>query len=84
MSLVSELKRPNIENYRDIERDSYSSLKMYDKNKWDYFKIYVEKELGLKAINTGCVTMWMLTPEFCKSIPKKKADAAIITLTARP
>lgn len=47
-------------------------------------KIYVEKELGLKAINTGCVTMWMLTPEFCKSIPKKKADAAIITLTARP
>ena len=47
-------------------------------------KIYVEKELGLKAINTGCVTMWMLTPEFCKSIPKKKADVAIITLTARP
>lgn len=47
-------------------------------------KIYVEKELGLKAINTGCVTMWMLTPEFCKSIPKKKVDAAIITLTARP
>lgn len=47
-------------------------------------KIYVEKELGLKAINTGCVTMWMLTPEFCKSIPKKKADATIITLTARP
>lgn len=46
-------------------------------------KIYVEKELGLKAINTGCVTMWMLTPEFCNSIPKKKADAAIITLTAR-
>ena len=47
-------------------------------------KIYVEKELGLKAINTGCVTMWMLTPEFCKSIPKKKANTAIITLTARP
>lgn len=47
-------------------------------------KIYVEKELGLKSINTGCVTMWMLTPEFCKSIPKKKADVAIITLTARP
>ncbi len=47
-------------------------------------KIYVEKELGLKAINTGCVTMWMLTPEFCKSIPAKKADTALITLTARP
>lgn len=24
------------------------------------------KYLGVKAINTGCVTMWMFTPEFCK------------------
>lgn len=47
-------------------------------------KIYVEEKLGLKAINTGCVTMWMLTPEFCKSIPVKKAKNALITLTARP
>ena len=46
-------------------------------------KEYVEKILGLKAINTGCVTMWMLTPEFCKTIPTKKADTALITLTAR-
>lgn len=46
-------------------------------------KEYVEKVLGLKAINTGCVTMWMLTPEFCKTIPTKKADTALITLTAR-
>lgn len=47
-------------------------------------KVYIEKELGLKAINTGCVTMWMLTPEFCKTIPVKKAKNALITLTARP
>ncbi|MGN0005691.1 MAG: polysaccharide pyruvyl transferase family protein [Candidatus Gastranaerophilaceae bacterium] len=47
-------------------------------------KEYVENVLGLKAINTGCVTMWMLTPEFCKTIPTKKADTALITLTARP
>lgn len=46
-------------------------------------KEYVES-LGLKAINTGCVTMWMLTPEFCESIPTKKSDTALITLTARP
>lgn len=46
-------------------------------------KEYVENVLGLKAINTGCVTMWMLTPEFCKTIPTKKADAALITITAR-
>lgn len=45
---------------------------------------YVENILGLKAINTGCVTMWMLTPQFCKTIPTKKATTALITITARP
>lgn len=47
-------------------------------------KEYVENVLGLKAINTGCVTMWMLTPEFCKTIPTKKSNTALITITARP
>ncbi len=45
-------------------------------------KIYVES-LGLKAINTGCVTMWALTPDFCKTIPTRKAGNVIFTLTAR-
>lgn len=45
-------------------------------------KEYVES-LGLKAINTGCVTMWALTPEFCRSIPRKKASRAVFTLTGR-
>lgn len=44
-------------------------------------KQYMEY-LGLKAINTGCVTMWMLTPEHCKQIPRKKTDRVIFTLTA--
>ena len=43
-------------------------------------KEYVES-LGLKAINTGCVTMWMLTPEFCRDIPKKKANRCVFTIT---
>lgn len=43
-------------------------------------KHYVES-LGLKAINTGCVTMWMLTPEFCKTIPATKARKVVFTLT---
>ena len=43
-------------------------------------KQYVER-LGLEAINTGCVTMWKLTPEFCASIPKKKADTVVFTIT---
>ena len=44
-------------------------------------KQYIER-LGLKAINTGCVTMWMLTPEFCATIPTTKADRVVFTLTA--
>ena len=44
-------------------------------------KLYMEY-LGKKAINTGCVTMWMFTPEFCKTIPSKKADKVVFTLTA--
>lgn len=44
-------------------------------------KVYMES-LGLKAINTGCVTMWMLTPEHCAEIPTKKADKVVFTLTA--
>ena len=45
-------------------------------------KEYIES-LGLKAINTGCVTMWMLTPEFCKTIPVNKSRRVVFTLTAK-
>ena len=38
--------------------------------------------LGLKAINTGCVTMWKLTYEFCRSISGKKSDKVVFTLTS--
>ena len=44
---------------------------------------YVES-LGLKAINTACVTMWMLTPEHCAGIPTAKGNHVVFTLTARP
>jgi polysaccharide pyruvyl transferase WcaK-like protein len=44
-------------------------------------RLYLEDVLGLKAINTGCVTMWMLTPEFCKQIPKAKSKRVVFTLT---
>ena len=45
-------------------------------------KEYVES-LGLKAINTGCVTMWLFTPQFCQQIPRKKASRCVFTVTAR-
>lgn len=45
-------------------------------------KIFLES-MGIKAINTGCPTMWMLTPEFCKDIPTNKSEEVIFTLTSK-
>ena len=46
---------------------------------------YTKKKLesiGIRnVINTGCPTMWRLTPEHCKKIPAAKADSVVITLT---
>lgn len=40
------------------------------------------KNAGIcNVINTGCPTMWRLTPEFCKDIPKKKSRNVITTIT---
>lgn len=46
---------------------------------------YTEKKLkaaGISnVINTGCPTMWNLTPEFCRGIPLKKALDVVTTIT---
>lgn len=39
------------------------------------------EEIGLKAINTGCPTLWSLTPEFCNEIETSKSDSVVFTLT---
>lgn len=39
------------------------------------------ESIGFKALNTGCTSLWSLTPEFCKYIPVKKSNAVIFTLT---
>ncbi|MGN1444381.1 MAG: polysaccharide pyruvyl transferase family protein, partial [Acutalibacteraceae bacterium] len=74
----------------DEKTNSYTE-KIYQKMlSHDYYhsvrdersKQYVE-QLGLKAINTGCVTMWMLTPDFCSTIPKEKASRVVFTLTGK-
>lgn len=40
------------------------------------------KQVGIEnVINTGCPTMWSLTPEFCSTIPEKKARNVITTIT---
>lgn len=40
------------------------------------------ESLGYKAVNTGCPTLWGLTPEFCQFIPTRKSDRVICTLTS--
>lgn len=39
------------------------------------------ESLGLKAINTGCPTLWGLTKDLCESIPKGKNENAIISVS---
>ncbi|MFJ5759888.1 polysaccharide pyruvyl transferase family protein [Neobacillus sp. NPDC093182] len=39
------------------------------------------EEMGFKALNTGCATLWSLTPEFCQEIPTTKSESVIFTLT---
>lgn len=54
--------------YMHAVRDSYSEKKL--------------KAAGINnVINTGCPTMWKLTPDFCRTIPVKKANDVITTIT---
>lgn len=48
----------------------------------DSFSEKVLRSMGIKnVLNTGCPTMWNLTPEHCASIPTQKASNVICTLT---
>ncbi len=56
------------DNYIHSVRDSYTEKKL--------------KDAGFhNVINTGCPTMWSLTVKHCMSIPTKKSNSVIFTLT---
>lgn len=38
--------------------------------------------LGYKAINTGCPTLWGMSPEHCVNIPCRKGKTVVCTLTS--
>lgn len=38
-------------------------------------------QLGFKAINTGCPTLWCMSAEKCARIPTKKSDKVVFTLS---
>ncbi len=41
----------------------------------------VVESLGCRAINTGCPTLWKLTPEHCEKIPTKKAPNCVMSVS---
>jgi len=43
-------------------------------------KLFLE-EMGFKAINTGCPTLWKLDRNFCSTITQNKASKVVFTLT---
>jgi len=70
-----------VERYTKYIYSRMLNQEFYHSARDERSKVYMER-LGLKAINTGCVTMWMLTPDHCAQIPTTKSDKVIFTLTA--
>ena len=54
--------------YLHSVRDDYTAKKLQD--------------IGIEnVVNTGCPSMWGLTPEYCENIPWTKGDSVVFTLT---
>lgn len=53
--------------FKHSVRDSFTQKKM--------------AEYGMESINTACVTMWGLTNEHLRQIPKDKANSVVFTIT---
>lgn len=48
----------------------------------DQYTVEMLKSMGIdNVINTGCPTLWMLTPEHCQKLPKEKSENVLFTLT---
>lgn len=59
---------------RILRKDFYHSVRDEESKR-------LLEEIGFKAINTGCPTLWKLTPELCRQIPTKKANKVIFSLS---
>ena len=74
---------------KDSFSTDYYTKNLYGKilNKKYFHSVRDEKSkklienLGGRAINTGCVTLWSLTREHCERIPVEKNDCVVFTLT---
>lgn len=59
---------------RILRKDFYHSVRDEESKR-------LLEDMGFKAINTGCPTLWKFTPEFCKQIPTQKANKVIFSLS---
>lgn len=59
---------------RILRKDFYHSVRDEESKR-------MLEELGIKALNTGCPTLWKFTPDFCKQIPTKKSDRVVFSLS---
>ena len=75
----------------NIKMDAYATM-LYKKvlSKTFYHSVRdnqskkMVESLGCKAINTGCPTLWGLTPEVCEQIPVHKAKNCVLTVSGFP
>lgn len=64
--------------YRDIlRRDIAHSVRDEES------KALLESVGGIQVIDTGCPTLWKLTPDVCANIPVNKARNAVITVSGQ-
>ncbi len=69
-----------ITNYTKKLYNKVLSHKYYHSVRDERTKRFLE-DMGFKVLNTGCPTLWSLTPELCKEIPTRKSDSVVFTLT---
>ena len=81
--LVGVGKHSNYKKLRRLAKYLYLktlSKKYYHSVRDEATKQIVE-EMGFKAINTGCPTLWEFTKEKCASIPQGKAENVIFSVS---
>lgn len=81
MGIGFDSKDPKYDNYtKQMLRTILASHGIHSVR--DSFSEQKLKSMGISnVLNTGCPTMWSLTPERCAAIPVEKASKVICTLT---
>lgn len=74
----SDYKKPN--SYTKKLYDKVLSKEYAHSVRDEDTKIILE-DMGFKAINTGCPTLWGFNKDKCAAIPTKKADEVIFTVS---